>query len=153
MGTVAKPQGLFWPSIRTLGTWHMAVASIMRLALPPSSPVDPLDPCESHRRGAHGCMGTSSCRAAWCAGASPSPSPSPLVTYSAIDFLGSGVLQRPDPQLDAPPGQTCQGKHSSGSASLHQRERGWGSHSPGTGTHLRWAMAENPPLPPGNADR
>lgn len=36
-------------------------------------------------------------------------------------------------------------------ASQDWSERGWGS--PGTGTHLCWAAAENPPPPPGTAGR
>lgn len=43
---MAEPQGLLWPFVHTLETWHtaMAVTSIMRLAPLPSIPVDLLDP-------------------------------------------------------------------------------------------------------------
>lgn len=147
-----------WPSPKGCsGLWFIcwgfgtSAATIMQLVLPPSGFVDLLDPQRCHGR-AHGGMGTPSCCAAQCASVSPALSPSPPVTYSAVDFLSSGVLQCLDPHLDASPREICGGRATvEALACQDQGEWGWVSPTQGTGAHLCWAVAENPPLPPGSA--
>lgn len=96
-------------------------------------------------------MGTPSCHAAQYASVSPALSPPPPVTYSAVDFLNSGVLQCLDPHLDGSPRETCWEK-ATVVALARTRVSGVGFHPMlGTGTHLCWAEAENPLLPPGSA--
>lgn len=69
---MAEPQGLLWPFVHVLGTWHtaMAAAGITRLPLPPSGTEDPLDGSSGipWKRGArrHGHPKLPCCPVYWC---------------------------------------------------------------------------------------